>query len=81
MSNPRLRKRRSTIDEEREQFQSYAYPSLSDPMDGPWIGFVGDYIDTVSYDIMPLAASTNNPTVGSLQTVVTRKKNTTIEYD
>ncbi|GMG19304.1 unnamed protein product [Ambrosiozyma monospora] len=81
MSNPHLRKRRSTIDEEREQFQSYSYPYLSDPMDGPWIGFVGDYIDTVSYDIMPLAASTNNPTVGSLQTVVSRKKNTTIEYD
>lgn len=37
----------STVDEEREQFTDYTYPRLVDPLDGPWIGFEGNYISMV----------------------------------
>ncbi|QPG74838.1 hypothetical protein FOA43_002174 [Brettanomyces nanus] len=48
-SSHRLRRRPSTIEEEREAYQSYTYPCLLDPMNGPWAGFVGDYIDIMRY--------------------------------
>lgn len=45
-----LRKRRvSTIDEDREKFTDYTYPFLIDPLNGPWIGFEGDFISMVEY--------------------------------
>ncbi|WPK25140.1 hypothetical protein PUMCH_002443 [Australozyma saopauloensis] len=46
----------STIDEEREQFTDYTYPRLIDPLDGPWIGFEGNYISMVENknDVKPL---------------------------
>ncbi|CAN3360375.1 calcium permeable stress-gated cation channel 1 [Diutina catenulata] len=47
---PRPRKRRqSTLDEEREQWSDYTYPNLTDPLNGPWVGFEGDYISMVEY--------------------------------
>lgn len=45
-----LRRRRSTIDEEREQYTDYTYPHLIDPLYGPWVGFEGDYISMVEYN-------------------------------
>ncbi|VEU22457.1 DEKNAAC103675 [Brettanomyces naardenensis] len=45
----RLRRKQSTIEEEREATQSYTYPYLLDRLDGPWVGFVGDYVDTIRY--------------------------------
>lgn len=43
-----LRSRKvSTVDEEREQFTDYTYPKLVNPLDGPWIGFEGNYISMV----------------------------------
>lgn len=45
-----LRRRRSTIDEEREQYTDYTYPYLIDPLYGPWVGFEGDYISLVEYN-------------------------------
>ncbi|KAG7665227.1 uncharacterized protein J8A68_001283 [[Candida] subhashii] len=44
-----LRRRKSTIDEEREQFTDYTYPYLIDPLDGPWVGFSGDMVTMVDY--------------------------------
>lgn len=43
-------RRRSTLDEEREQFTDYTYPNLTVPLYGPWIGFEGDYISMVEYN-------------------------------
>ncbi|ODQ81711.1 hypothetical protein BABINDRAFT_170398 [Babjeviella inositovora NRRL Y-12698] len=45
----RIRKRRSTVDEERDQFLDYTYPYLVDHLDGPWLGFEGDYVTTINY--------------------------------
>ncbi|KAM9919310.1 hypothetical protein OXX59_008046 [Metschnikowia pulcherrima] len=39
----------STVDEEREQFTDYTHPCLTDSLDGPWIGFEGDYISMIEY--------------------------------
>lgn len=47
----RLRRRRSTLDEEREQFSDYTYPYLVDPLHGPWVGFDGDLISMVEYKL------------------------------
>ncbi|ODV81011.1 DUF221-domain-containing protein [Suhomyces tanzawaensis NRRL Y-17324] len=47
----RLKRRASTIDEEREQFTDYTYPYLIDPLHGPWIGFEGDSISMVQYNL------------------------------
>lgn len=44
-----LRRRRSTVDEDREQFTDYTAPYLLDPLHGPWVGFEGDYISMVEY--------------------------------
>lgn len=44
-----LRRRVSTVDEEREQFTDYTYPHLIDPLHGPWIGFEGDYVSMIQY--------------------------------
>lgn len=46
-----LRRRRSTLDEEREQFSDYTYPYLVDPLHGPWVGFDGDLISMVEYKL------------------------------
>ncbi|CCH41338.1 putative membrane protein [Wickerhamomyces ciferrii] len=46
----RLKKRRSTIDETREETQTYRCPYLTDPLDGPIIGFDGDYIQQIQYE-------------------------------
>lgn len=43
------KRRVSTIDEDREKFTDYTYPYLIDPLNGPWIGFEGDYISMVEY--------------------------------
>ncbi|KAH3686702.1 hypothetical protein WICPIJ_002346 [Wickerhamomyces pijperi] len=50
-----LKKRRSTIDESREENISYECPYLTDPLDGPIIGFDGDYIQQVQYQTTVLA--------------------------
>lgn len=50
-SNSTTKRRVSTIDEEREQFTDYTYPYLIDPLNGPWIGFEGDYISMVEYNL------------------------------
>ncbi|CCE80119.1 Piso0_003218 [Millerozyma farinosa CBS 7064] len=48
-SDTLLRRRKSTLDEEREQFLDYTYPRIKDPLNGPWLGFEGDYICFASY--------------------------------
>ncbi|ODV88193.1 hypothetical protein CANARDRAFT_26342 [[Candida] arabinofermentans NRRL YB-2248] len=86
LSQPSLKKRKSTIDEERESSQSYVYPHLLDPLDGPWIGFVGDNIDSVYFYA---ASELEMETVDSvsqlddveISSVIVRKRNTTIEFD
>lgn len=47
--SPPLRRRKSTIDEEREQFSNYTYPHLNDPLNGPWVGFEGNYVSLLKY--------------------------------
>lgn len=44
-----LSRRRSTLDEDREQFTDYTYPYLVDPLYGPCIGFEGDFISIVDF--------------------------------
>ncbi|KAL6453427.1 CSC1 Calcium permeable stress-gated cation channel 1 [Candida maltosa Xu316] len=44
-----ITRRKSTLDEEREQFTDYTYPGLIDPLDGPWIGFTGNFVSMVEY--------------------------------
>lgn len=44
-----LRRRKSTIDEEREEFTNYTYPYLKDPLNGPWVGFEGNYVSMLQY--------------------------------
>ncbi|QOU19666.1 hypothetical protein BRETT_003817 [Brettanomyces bruxellensis] len=44
-----IRRKPSTIEEQREALQNYVYPYLVDPLDGPLVGFLGDYIDTIRY--------------------------------
>lgn len=44
-----LRRRKSTIDEDREQFTDYTYPFLNDPLNGPWVGFEGNYVSMLQY--------------------------------
>ena len=48
-SQKKLRRRKSTIDEEREQFTDYTYPPLIDPLNGPWVGFTGNVVSIVEY--------------------------------
>lgn len=45
-----VKKRASTIDELRELNKDYVCPYLTDPLDGPIIGFNGDYIQRIQYD-------------------------------
>ncbi|KAG5421167.1 hypothetical protein I9W82_000257 [Candida metapsilosis] len=45
----KLSRRKSTIDEEREQFIDYTYPPLIDPLNGPWVGFTGNVVSIVEY--------------------------------
>lgn len=47
----RIRHRRkvSTVDEEREQVTDYTFPILVDQLNGPWIGFEGNYILMMEY--------------------------------
>jgi hypothetical protein len=46
----RLSKRKSNLDELREQNITYTSPYLIKPLDGPIIGFHGDYVQEVQYD-------------------------------
>ncbi|KAI5955516.1 hypothetical protein KGF57_003648 [Candida theae] len=48
-SKKKLSRRKSTIDEEREQFTDYTYPPLIDPLNGPWVGFTGNVVSIVEY--------------------------------
>ncbi|KAI5968746.1 hypothetical protein CANMA_002182 [Candida margitis] len=48
-SQKKLSRRKSTIDEEREQFTDYTYPPLIDPLNGPWVGFTGNVVSIVEY--------------------------------
>ncbi|YCL19882.1 Calcium permeable stress-gated cation channel 1 [Komagataella phaffii] len=66
-----LRKRKSTIEEERELEQKYVYPLIKEPLDGPWIGFNGDFIEYIQYET---DGTTLIPTVKV-------KKHTRVEYD
>lgn len=50
----------STVDEEREQFTDYAYPRLMDPLDGPWIGFEGNYISMVEHKTTSINLSSDS---------------------
>lgn len=50
LSQRGLKKRRSTIDESREEHKTYNCPYLTDPLDGPIVGFDGDYIQQIQYE-------------------------------
>ncbi|GMG14083.1 unnamed protein product [[Candida] boidinii] len=69
---------------------SYIYPCISDPMDGPWIGFVGSFVDTIQYFLVmdngreqTLNGLISNPDEfqDEISSVIVRKKTTTYEYD
>ncbi|CDR41913.1 CYFA0S08e01486g1_1 [Cyberlindnera fabianii] len=64
-----LKKRRSTIDEDREEHKTYTCPYLTDPLEGPLIGFDGDYVEQIQYD----------PT--SLQERIVRRYNICSEWE
>ncbi|CUM63122.1 uncharacterized protein PRCAT00000689001 [Priceomyces carsonii] len=83
-----LSRRRSTIDEEREQFTDYTYPLVIDSLDGPCIGFDGDYISVVEYDKSPSVISNEILESGeysivpsSLREIVLRKRYTVSEWE
>ena len=46
---PTISRRKSTLDEEREEFTDYTYPGLIDPLDGPWVGFTGNFVKMIEY--------------------------------
>jgi hypothetical protein len=64
-----VKKRASTIDEARELNKTYVCPYLTDPLDGPIIGFDGDYVQHIQYD----------PT--SLREQIVRKYNLVSEWE
>ena len=45
-----VKKRASTLDELRELNKKYVCPYLDDPLDGPIIGFDGDYLQQIRFD-------------------------------
>lgn len=51
------RRRVSTVDEEREQHTDYTFPILMDPLNGPWVGFEGDYISMMEFRENALAVA------------------------
>ncbi|KAI5951016.1 hypothetical protein KGF54_004090 [Candida jiufengensis] len=62
-TNKKISRRKSTIDEDREQFTDYTYPPLVDPLNGPWVGFTGNIVSMVEYQTQTeniLGANTNN---------------------
>ncbi|RLV93943.1 Calcium permeable stress-gated cation channel 1 [Spathaspora sp. JA1] len=72
----RIRRRKSTIDEEREEFTNYTYPYLIDPLDGPWVGFSGDQVSMVEYKVNSSSleqGSRVDPLVGESETIVKKK--------
>lgn len=86
----RTRSRLSTIEEEREAEQTYTYPCLLDPMDGPWAGFVGDYIDIMKYRMVTPIAHGQYGAVEQdleaeqapeLRVTIKRKENSKNEFD
>lgn len=60
------RRKVSTVDEEREQFTDYTHPYLRDPLNGPWIGFEGDYISMVEFRNRPSTSSPQSEEVENL---------------
>ena len=44
-----ISRRKSTLDEEREEFTDYTYPGLKDPLNGPWVGFTGNFVKMIEY--------------------------------
>lgn len=64
-----VKKRISTIDELREVNKKYVCPYLTDPLDGPIIGFDGDYLQRIEY----------NPV--SLSEQIVRKYNSASEWE
>lgn len=73
-----IRRKPSTIEEQREASQSYVYPCLSDPMNGPMAGFVGDYIDVMKYRCSEYGSTETEVPV---KTEIVRKRNPQNEYD
>lgn len=49
-----LRKRRNTFDERKDWNQTYEYPYINAPLDGPWIGFKGNDIEMINHENCPL---------------------------
>ncbi|ODV95333.1 hypothetical protein PACTADRAFT_42130 [Pachysolen tannophilus NRRL Y-2460] len=82
-----LKKRRSTIEEERESHQQYVYPYLIDTMDGPWIGFNGDYVSMICYYYkhsngnLSEYGSANIDNQATIVERIFRRKNTKADYD
>lgn len=66
----RLRKKRSTIDETREESKNYLCPLMTDKLSGPMVGFDGDFIQEVEMD------STSNSGIN-----IIRKFNSVFEWE
>lgn len=75
------RRKISTVDEEREQFSDYTHPYLREPLNGPWIGFEGDYISMVEYRTPDDELHGAEIEIGSLQEFVVRKKIEVAEWE
>ncbi|CAI5757488.1 unnamed protein product [Candida verbasci] len=72
----RLSRRKSTIDEEREQFTDYTYPNLINPLNGPWVGFTGNIVTMVEYkpQLQSILEDGNvSVTVNENETIVNKK--------
>lgn len=80
-----LSRRRSTIDEEREQYTDYTYPYLVDPLHGPWIGFEGNIISMVQYNqgVLPADLEDGDSSIVSTndRETIIRKKITVSEWE
>ncbi|KAL7664801.1 Calcium permeable stress-gated cation channel 1 [[Candida] zeylanoides] len=79
-----LHRRRSTIDEEREESANYTYPYLTDPLNGPWVGFEGNYVSMFQYS----QESTDDPEAGDISVLsqndherIIRKRLTVSEWE
>ncbi|EGW30860.1 uncharacterized protein SPAPADRAFT_62757 [Spathaspora passalidarum NRRL Y-27907] len=72
----RHKRRKSTIDEEREEDTNYTYPYLIDPLDGPWVGFTGDSVTMVEYRVDGSVLESGyrtGPLEGEFETIVNKR--------
>lgn len=68
-----LRKRRSTFDEYKDVNRNYVYPYLTLRLLGPWVGFEGNFVETVNYEECSLLKDVNEDVRIDVSTVDANK--------